>query len=76
MTKPETIEDAERILADLASADAPSVMMTILSELVDLACAGGMPASLRDNWLHNFKKLKFYQACIARIVLKNRKLTT
>jgi hypothetical protein len=69
MKKPETLDEAKRAIGDLAQGKEAEVLLVIIEELVDLACSGGMP--VRDH-LHDYKKLKFYQGCIARIVMRRR----
>jgi hypothetical protein len=71
--EPSNLQEAMGSFAELVREDPNTALLTLIEELVDLACSAGMP--IRDN-LHDYKKFKFYKKVVARLLLRKRSLTT
>lgn len=69
MREPQNLAEAQQAFATLVREDPNTALLTLIEELVDLACSGGMP--IRDN-LHEYKKFKFYKTVVARLLLRKR----
>lgn len=64
-------EEAKQTFAELVAENPSIALLTLLDELVDLACRGGMPT--KDH-LHDFKKFKFYKVVVAKLLQRDGEL--
>lgn len=69
MSEPTNLYEAQKQFADLVREDPNTALLTLIDELVDLACRGGSP--IKSN-LHEHFKFKFYKTVVARLLARKR----
>lgn len=69
MKEPQTLAEAQQAFAMLVREDPNAALLTLIEELVDLACAGGSPVR---SPLHEHFKFKFYKTVVARLLMRKR----